>query len=52
MAKYRCKICGEVFEVQEGETPVCPRCRQKGDKLEMIETPSQIRTREHRLRRT
>ena len=51
MAKYRCKICGEVFEVQEGETPVCPRCRQKGDKLEMIETSPAAETKSN-LRRT
>ena len=37
MAKYKCKVCGEVFEVPEGEKPVCPRCRQSGDKLEKIE---------------
>ena len=37
MAKYRCKICGEVFEVPDGETPVCPKCKMTGDKLELIE---------------
>jgi rubrerythrin len=37
MAKYRCKICGEVFEVPDGETPVCPLCKATGDNLELIE---------------
>ena len=32
--KYRCKLCGEVFEVKEGETPVCPRCCAMGETLE------------------
>ena len=37
MERYRCKICGEVFEVKEGETPVCPVCKSTGDKLERME---------------
>ena len=36
MMKYKCKVCGEVFEVKEGETPVCPLCKSTGDKLELI----------------
>ena len=36
MKKYRCLICGEVFEVAEGVEPVCPRCGLKGKKLEEI----------------
>ena len=36
MSKYKCKICGEIFEVKDGETPVCPRCKATGDKLEVI----------------
>ena len=34
MIQYKCKLCGEIFEVTEGETPVCPRCRAAGDMLE------------------
>lgn len=34
--KYKCKLCGEVFEVKDGETPVCPRCGAKGENLEQI----------------
>ncbi|MGN1201488.1 MAG: rubrerythrin [Candidatus Caccovivens sp.] len=34
--KYRCKVCGEIFEVAEGKEPVCPRCHMKGDSLEVI----------------
>ena len=37
MAKYRCKVCGAIFEVKDGEEPVCPKCRVKGDKLEKID---------------
>ena len=33
---YRCKICGKVFEVEDGEEPVCPLCKATGDNLELI----------------
>ena len=36
MKTYKCKVCGEVFTVADGEEAVCPKCRQKGDKLELI----------------
>ena len=36
MRQYRCKLCGEVFEVKDGETPVCPRCRAAGEMLEAV----------------
>lgn len=36
MKQYRCKVCGEVFEVKDRETPVCPRCKMSGDNLEII----------------
>ncbi len=36
MSQYKCNLCGEVFEVKDGETPVCPRCRATGDKLEPV----------------
>ncbi|MGN0173128.1 MAG: ferritin family protein, partial [Acutalibacteraceae bacterium] len=32
--KYKCKLCGEIFEVKDGQEPVCPRCGAKGDNLE------------------
>ena len=35
MKVYKCKVCGEVFTVADGEA-VCPKCHQKGDKLEEI----------------
>ena len=38
MVKYRCKICGEVFEVPECVEPVCPKCGMKGSFLEKLET--------------
>lgn len=36
MKTYKCKVCGEVFTVKDGEQAVCPKCRQSGDKLEVI----------------
>ena len=36
MKKYKCKVCGEIFEVADGETPVCPRCKAKGDALVLL----------------
>ena len=27
MIKYKCKVCGEVFEVAKGEVAVCPKCK-------------------------
>lgn len=37
MKKYKCKVCGEIFEVADGEKPVCPICGVDGDDLELIE---------------
>ena len=37
MAKYKCKVCGEVFEAPDGTMAVCPVCKQSGDKLILIE---------------
>ena len=37
MKKYRCIVCGEVFEVADGEEAVCPICGVSGDGLELIE---------------
>ena len=31
--KYKCLVCGQVFDVPEGQEPVCPVCKAKGDKL-------------------
>ncbi len=33
MTKYKCEVCGKVFEVEDGVEPVCPLCKAKGDKL-------------------
>jgi len=38
MAKYKCKVCGAEFEIAAGEEAVCPVCKAKGDKLELIFT--------------
>ena len=40
MSQYKCKICGEVFEVKEGETPVCPVCKATGDNVEQMAAPA------------
>ena len=37
MAKYKCAVCGAVFEVKDGETPVCPVCKARGDNLDLVE---------------
>lgn len=34
---YRCLACGAVFEVAEGETPVCPVCGVGEEFLELVE---------------
>lgn len=31
--KYKCLVCGQVFEVPDGVEPQCPVCHVKGDKL-------------------
>ncbi|MBO4343311.1 MAG: rubrerythrin family protein, partial [Clostridia bacterium] len=36
MKKFKCLVCGQVFEVPDGEEPVCPLCKSKGEKLEEI----------------
>ncbi len=33
MRKFKCLVCGEIFYVKDGEEPICPRCKAKGDKL-------------------
>lgn len=40
MKKYKCRLCGEIFEVKEGETPACPRCGAKDENLEPISVKS------------
>lgn len=37
MKKFKCKVCGKVFEAEDGKEPVCPVCGAKGDKLEPVE---------------
>lgn len=41
MKTYKCLICGEIFSVEDGVEPVCPKCKAKGDKLQLVEdTPA------------
>lgn len=35
--QFRCKVCGEVFEVPEGGEPICPKCGVREDKLELVQ---------------
>ena len=35
MVQYKCKVCGEVFEIPVGTEAVCPVCGAKGDSLEI-----------------
>ena len=37
MKTYQCKLCKQVFQVEDGVEPVCPLCGAKGDKLELVE---------------
>ena len=34
--KYKCLICGQIFEIKEGDEVFCPLCHAAGDDLEMI----------------
>ena len=36
MKKFRCKVCGVEFDVEDGQEPVCPACGSTGDDLEQI----------------
>ena len=38
MAKFKCEICGEIFEADSIETAVCPKCGAKGEKLTEIKS--------------
>ena len=40
MKNYKCLVCGAEFAVEEGTEPVCPVCKAKGDKLQLIESKS------------
>ncbi len=42
MRTYKCSVCGEIFTVPDGEVAICPKCRQSGDKLELIEEKKTI----------
>lgn len=33
MAKYRCKVCGQIVDIEEGQELVCPVCKAKGEKF-------------------
>ena len=37
MKTYKCLVCGEVFQVEEGQEPVCPLCGVSGDMVEEVE---------------
>ena len=37
--KYKCLVCGIVFDVKDGEEPVCPKCKAKGDKVVPLTNP-------------
>ena len=37
MKTYKCLLCGEVFQVKDGEEPVCPLCGATGSDLEPVE---------------
>lgn len=37
MKKYKCLVCGAIFEVADGEEAICPVCGLGGENLELIE---------------
>lgn len=37
MKTYKCLVCGEIFEVEDGAEAVCPLCGVSGDDLELVE---------------
>ena len=39
MKKYKCLICGAVFEVEAGAEAICPLCGAAEDKLVLVEEP-------------
>lgn len=47
MKKYRCLVCGAVFEIEDGREPVCPVCGARGKDLELLsadgENESEVR---------
>ncbi len=40
--KYKCKICNAVFEVEDGQEPVCPVCKAKGNNIEQIKEDNKM----------
>ena len=36
MKTYKCKVCGKIFEVENGAEAVCPLCKKSGDALEVL----------------
>jgi len=40
MKTYKCKLCKQIFKVEDGVEPECPICHAKGDKLELIVEPA------------
>lgn len=34
--QYKCKLCGAVFDVEDGQEAVCPLCGATGDQLEPV----------------
>ena len=40
--KFRCKLCGKVFEAESAEEAVCPLCGATGENLELIEEEPEV----------
>ena len=40
--KYKCLICGQVFEANPGEEPVCPVCKARGAKVVPYEEKEEL----------
>ena len=37
MKKYKCLLCGQEFEIEEGQEVICPLCGATGDEIVPVE---------------
>ncbi len=37
MKTYKCLVCGKEFKVEDGTEPVCPVCKAKGEKVQIVD---------------
>ena len=47
--KYKCLVCGQIFEVADGQTPQCSVCKVMGDKIVPYEEAEMTWAAEHAI---